>query len=191
MGSSDGGCSADCVYPPRAPTYFLLFRADGRGFEEQHHGDRPCCFQKVLLRRTGVQQFANHQTDMEMELLCAGVEGSSAHAHQKAERVRHLPCCLVAVSRRVLVNRLSSPVCFSFLIRLPPGELARCRADLLSRRIALESRRNDVAEARQNCRNRQLLYTDQLVSAMRMGECAFAGSREETKSAKKYKQGRG
>ncbi|CAM9370586.1 unnamed protein product, partial [Ectocarpus sp. 13 AM-2016] len=49
------------------------------------------------------------------------------------------------------------------------AELARCRADLLSRRIALDSRRSDVAEARQNCRSRKALYSEQLVSAMRMG----------------------
>lgn len=62
-------------------------------------------------------------------------------------------------------------VFFLFPTCLSPAELARCRADLLSRRIALESRRSDVAEARQNCRNRRLLYSDQLVSAMRMGKC--------------------
>lgn len=53
---------------------------------------------------------------------------------------------------------------------LSTAELARCHADLLSRRIALEARRSDVAEARQNCRSRKALYSEQLVSAMRMGK---------------------
>lgn len=51
-----------------------------------------------------------------------------------------------------------------------PAELARCRAELLSRRIVQEARRSDVAEARENCRSRRALYSAQLVSAMRMGK---------------------
>lgn len=60
------------------------------------------------------------------------------------------------------------------LIPLPrpdfPAELARCRAELLSRRIVQEARRSDVAEARENCRSRRALYSTQLVSAMSMGK---------------------
>ena len=33
-----------------------------------------------------------------------------------------------------------------------------------------ESRRSDVAEARENCRSRRALYSTQLVSAMSMGK---------------------
>ncbi|CAM9522129.1 unnamed protein product [Scytosiphon promiscuus] len=49
------------------------------------------------------------------------------------------------------------------------AELARCRADLLAQRIFLDARRSDIAEARQNCKSRKVLYSEQLVSAMRMG----------------------
>lgn len=79
-----------------------------------------------------------------------------------------LPCPFSIPRRFQLSLLVGSYVCCSCL---STAELARCRAGLLSRRIALESGRNDVAEARQNCRNRQLLYSDQLVAAMRMGEC--------------------
>lgn len=53
---------------------------------------------------------------------------------------------------------------------LVAAELARCRGDLLSRSIALNGRRSDLAEERESCNSRRALYSDHLVSAMNMGK---------------------
>lgn len=50
------------------------------------------------------------------------------------------------------------------------ADLSRCRSELLARGMALEATRTDLAEARESCKSRKLLYSEQLVSAMKMGE---------------------
>lgn len=58
---------------------------------------------------------------------------------------------------------------FAPTVVLVSAELARCRRDLLSRGISLNSRRSDLAEESESCRNRRALYSNQLVSAMNTG----------------------
>ncbi|CAM9319950.1 unnamed protein product [Ectocarpus sp. 8 AP-2014] len=91
-----------------------------------------------------------------------GTAGWMAQSEAKREHHRLLEEVGKVRRRRAAVWRERE------LLAKTRAELARCRADLLSRRIALDSRRSDVAEARQNCRSRKALYSEQLVSAMRM-----------------------
>lgn len=69
-----------------------------------------------------------------------------------------------------LLSSNTSPTDQNALNAFSAAELSQCRSELLSRAIELDARKSDLVEAQESCRSRRVLYSEQLVNAMKMGE---------------------